>query len=51
MDLGCLVDTQQVSKKAKALISRFSTKVVCTIKRRKEAREEKNKGKQAIKVA
>jgi len=44
-------DTQQVSKKAKALISRFSTKVVCTIKRRKEAREEKNKGKQTTKVA
>lgn len=38
-------DTQQVSKKAKALISKFSSKVTCTIKRRKEAREEKAKGK------
>lgn len=38
-------DTQELSKKAKSFINKFSKKVVCTITKRKEARESKAKGK------
>ena len=38
-------DTQELSKKAKSFINKFSKKVVCTVTKRKEARESNTKGK------